>query len=420
MNTIYAKLSGWKLGVLLACFGAALLLLPEAVFGQSAPAASKPTVAEPKADAVRPFRIFDGTPRKIVLVTNSHGGGKQLEARLKKMPGGEKLEFSHRGGGSFNGEPGKTPPGWIPKDAHDDTMPVIYVVYNAVDASAIGKRPLPSKTLEQFSGDDLAKYVEQDVRDAAMSEAELVGSLKSLEHQVQHATNKGIDLLILSNTHYNRTGRGGPAGADGSEEAVRRWNETELGRLHPAVDVRTPSRNSYPLDVSADRFHPSEAGREIMAHGWFSGLCAWDGVPAPEWSQQMVDDALAKEKAVRAGITDVAITPAGPHKVGDVVTITWKAESKSIQHVTVWFSPSPGMWAAAPIANVAASAGRLEWKIPETIEWNGDKKPQTMSPISDHCYLRVASSDHASKHWLGAAFWRTTEVPFRILGTFTK
>lgn len=373
--------------------------------------------AAPPTDAAKkPFRVFDGSPRQIVLVTNSHGGGRQLEARLKKMPGAEKVAFSSRGGGSFNGKPGQTPPGWLPKEAYDDKIPVIYVVYNAVDASAAGKRPLPEKTLEQFSGDDLAKYIEQDVRGAAMSEEEFAGSLKSLQHQVDHAAAKGIDLLILSNTHYNRTGRGGPAGADGSEEAVRRWNKAPPGQRHPAVDVRTASREVYPLDVCADRFHPCDAGREIMAHGWFSALCAWDGIATPDWSLKMVQDELAREKTLRDAIGEIKLSPAGPYAVGDTVTITWKT-SPNVSMATVFFSPSPGMWAAAPLAEdlPQKGEGRLEWKIPESISWTAGGKAQTTPTVSNHCYLRVASADHESKRWIDAKHWRTTEVPFRIL-----
>lgn len=145
-------------------------------------------------------------------MTNSHGGQRQLEARLKKMAGGEKIEFRGVGGASFNGKPGATPPNWIPKDRVTADMPVIYVVYNAADANARGKNPLPDKPRERWSDGDLEQLLQGYIGPDKMSEEEIETSMAHLRHEVQCATEKGIGLLILSNTHYGRTGRGGPAG----------------------------------------------------------------------------------------------------------------------------------------------------------------------------------------------------------------
>jgi hypothetical protein len=378
----------------------------------------KPAAEKRSADkADHPFRIFDGRPKQVVLVTNSHGGQRELGARLKKMPGGEKIEFRSIFGASFNGRPGGTPPNWVPGERVTADMPTIYVVYNAVDANVQGKRPLPDKPREQWSASDLEQFLQGYIGPEKMSEEEIEMSLKYLRHEVQCATEKGINLLVLSNTHYCRTGRGGPAGADGSDEAVRRWNQTDLGRRHPAVDVRTPTRAAYPLDVCADRFHPSDAGREINAHCWFAALCAWDGVEVPAFSKQMMDDAVAKEKANRDAIRDIAVTPAGPHRPGDTVTITWKCDPKVVQRVKIHFSPGPGMWAAAPITDSAPVAGpeggSFAWKIPASITGIGKNKAEFSVPtVSNLCFLRVANA-------VGPQ-WRTTESPFQIMAPLEK
>ncbi len=369
------------------------------------------TGAVQAADPERPFRIFDGKPKRIHLISNSHGGGGELHAYLKRMPGAEKIEFTAGGGGGFVGScKANQLPGYLPKEKLTDSRPVIYVVYHAVDTLGRGFKQ-PEKFMEQWDGASLDKYIMAKTAATRMTEDEIEGALASMKYQVASATAAGISLLIMSNTHFNTYGRGGASGMNGSEEVVRRWNATELGQRHPAVDVRTATAKVYPLCVNGDRFHTNTAAKSINAYHWFRTMCQWDGIEVPAWAKEMMDAAVAKEKAIRDVIQNIRLSPPGPYRVGDQVTITWDCDPKVVPKASIDFSPTAGMWAAQTIAT-NVEGGTFVWTIPEKITTEDHKRKfVSQNTVSETCYLRVNAPP---------GYFRFTEIPFQIKTRETK
>jgi hypothetical protein len=99
---------------------------------------------------------------------------------------------------------------------------------------------------------------------------------------IEQAQAQGVELVLLTNSYFQRSLPAATATTEPHPELVQPHNQSALGQRHPAIDLFTPFQAHCPLAASYDRTKPSEAGRELLAHVWLAALCAWDGVPVPD------------------------------------------------------------------------------------------------------------------------------------------
>jgi acetyl esterase/lipase len=60
-------------------------------------------------------------------------------------------------------------------------------------------------------------------------------------------------------------------------------------------DVWEPTSKQHPLAFDMDRVHPNYIGAEIMAHYWFEAILLREGLEAPDWSRQEMEEAITSK-----------------------------------------------------------------------------------------------------------------------------
>ena len=279
-------------------------------------------VAAEGGPAARPFKIFDGKPKTIVLWTGGHWGIEQLTAHVKRMPGAEQITCVHGkapvtgrkfpidDGDALRTWPRALPvaaddlPDYCPRAKLNAPNPVIYVVMSGA-LRAKGFPPEPNACTP-------AQAIQRCV--------------ELMKVAVERTAAKGVDWVMLSTMFHNpNPAWPGSVGWTRSKELIEAFNRTDAGKRHPAVDAYTPMASCYPLHLSADAFHTNDYGRHVLAHLWLSALCAWDGIEVPAWSKELVEEARKRGSRGRDAIRDIAareiaLPPAG---TGKALEVTW-------------------------------------------------------------------------------------------------
>ena len=352
-----------------------------------------PGPAAKGAGTQRPFKIFDGKAKSIVLLTSSHAGGAELFSRVKKMAGSENIQTRQQG--YCTDEDGRRDfpsalppppdnlPDYCPRKELTGSDPAVLVVLGGA-LRAKDFPPAPGTCTDQEA---LARGVQ------IMCEG------------VRRAEAKGVEWVMLSTMHYNPN----PAwphcvGWEKAGELVRAYNETDVGKRHPAVDVSTPLRESYPEYFSGDMYHCNAYGRELVAHSWFKALCEWDGLEVPAWSREMVEAARKRDTKDRQGIRDVrAREIAFPEAESRrALEVTWSA-APDLKDYSAEFFRCEQYYAArggrsgsgrfVPIAGAKVAQTKDGWRL----IWPLPASPDPKDPFrnGDHYFIRIA----AGRQW---------------------
>lgn len=287
--------------------------------------AAAPAAADEAGPAERPFKIFDGKPKTIVLWTGGHWGIEQLTAHVKRMPGAQQITCVHAkhpatgrkfpidDGDALRTWPRALPvaagdlPDYCPRAKLDEANPVIYVVMSG----ALRAKGFPPES------------------NSCTPEQAIQRCVEIMKVAVEQTAAKGVDWVMLSTMFYNpNPAWPGSVGWTRSKELIEAFNRTDVGKRHPAVDVYTPMASCYPLHLSADAFHTNDYGRHVLAHLWLSALCAWDGIEVPAWSRELVEEARKRGSRGRDAIGGIAARevalPAGAG--GKALEVTWRCD----------------------------------------------------------------------------------------------
>jgi serine/threonine protein kinase len=340
----------------------------------------------------RPFRIFDGAPKTIVVVNGTYGGHVQLKSRLIRQPGGERVAVKNQTNAPVSGPRlgmKATPPAWCPKSKLDKSEgPVVYIVLGGAGVGAVGNNVrLPAPP---------GKYPPEQVQTAGLT---------LLQASVEQAQAQGIDVLFLCNAHYERDS---PGGAQPYPALLQAHNRSELGQRHPAVDLCTPFQSRGPLALGFDGVRPSEGGRELLAHLWFTALCAWDGVAVPPWSEALVDQAFTEEQQRRRLITNVVPRGGESYRIGDSIPIAWSCDPQQCSRVLIQLVQEDGKvpraFSIVPQVKITGpTGGSVQWVIPPTLKQT--KKDITLEPGK---YRIVVQK-------IGGLEWGASEGTFTIM-----
>lgn len=139
----------------------------------------------------RPFRIFDGKPKIIALLTSSHRGDGQLFPRIRKMPGAENITLRTQGYRTDEDGRREFPstlparpdemPDYCPREKLKGADPVIFIA---------------------LSGALRAKDFPPPPATCTNQEAVARGSRIMCEG-VKRAEAQGVAWVLLSTMHYN-------------------------------------------------------------------------------------------------------------------------------------------------------------------------------------------------------------------------
>ena len=339
----------------------------------------------------RPFKIFDGKPKALVLLTSSHRGGGELFPRVRKMRGGEKVLCRQQGYDTDEDGRRRFPsalppkpdelPDYCPRQELKGTDPVIFLVLSGA-VRAKDFPPVPGTCTEK-------EAIRRGVQ--IMCEG------------ARRAEDKGVDWVLLSTMHYNPN-LAWPhcVGWEQAGKLVAAYNKTEVGKRHPAVDVWEPLRPFYPEYYSGDLYHCNGYGRQLVAHYWFKALCEWDGIEVPAWSWEMVEAAKKREMAGRAGIRDVrgkeVLWPEGAS--GRALEATWQAsadlkdfaaESYRCEQYYAARGGASGSGRFYGLAGAEVTRDKNGWKLIWPLPASDEPKGQFRS--GDHYFIKVKSGN---------------------------
>jgi len=361
-----------------------------------APAAAKPTpmLAMPLPvlpEGPRPFKIFDGKPKVIAMLTSSHRGDRELFPRIRKMPGSENITLRTRGyctdedgrrvfPSTLPARPDEMPD-YCPRQKLAGDEPVILIVLSGA-LRARGFPPVPGSCTDRQAVDR---------------------GVTIMREGVQRAEAQGVSWVLLSTMHYNpNVAWPHCVGWERAGDLVAAYNQTEIRRRHPAVDVFTPLRPYYPLYFSQDMYHCNGFGRELVAHLWFAALCAWDGLKVPAWSWQMVEAAAGRELNDRLAIREIRVREVAWPQADSrrAVEVTWTADAAQGDFAAEYFrceqyyaarggASGSGRFYPMPAAQVRQEQGRwrLLWPLPASKQADA----QGSFRSGDHYFIKVVS-----------------------------
>ncbi|MBA4065749.1 MAG: hypothetical protein C0501_18925 [Isosphaera sp.] len=234
------------------------------------------------------LKIFDGKPKTVVCVTNSHAGGRQLDQKLKRYFGGNSpitVKFTTGWSTPVDARTGAVHAGsWLDtfslakeKEAGN---PVIVIALSGVELQrpAVKGQPVVVNDETVKLGVDTLGY--------------FVAALKA----------KGAAEVFVSTYHHfethDRADRRGQYDEAFAPKVFAAYNEKT--KANRAIDCLPLTRKHHPLTIGADEFHPSKAGYAVYSHLWFEALLKHDGLDVPAWSAEEMDAALKSERDARA------------------------------------------------------------------------------------------------------------------------
>ena len=250
-------------------------------------------------EATRSVKIFDGQPKKLVVVHNGNGPYTrgQFIDRIQKMPGSEGIELSEKKQKAVGLNLAKNRnPEWFPKEPYPEEETIVYFVQSFVGH---GTYRLPGK-----------KPVRLDSTKCKWNDETKEQGMNLMLETLRRLLEYNVDVVFMSDTFWNHLENMGHDSHQGwhyARNLVHEYNKNhkELAHIHPAIDTQTETEKIHPYQLTFDLYHPSFAGHETIAHDWFSALCAYDGLEVPAWSKEWRDKEVAKERSLRATIKSV-------------------------------------------------------------------------------------------------------------------
>ncbi|MBL8795632.1 MAG: SGNH/GDSL hydrolase family protein [Planctomycetia bacterium] len=230
------------------------------------------------------LKIFDGKPRTVVTIANSHGGGRGLKMMMDRyFDGKSPMVFKNVSGWSTPVDPktGAVQPGsWLEKFSLEKEKALSHPII-VIALAGVALPPPPRKGEAVPVNDETVKR-----------------GVETLEKFVQALKDKGADEVFVSTYHYfdvaAQQGWNAQYNIDYTLKVYEAYNQKS--GLHRAIDCITMTKEHHPLIVGDDQFHPNAAGHAVFTHCWFEALLKHDGLEVPKWSLEEMDAALAKQK----------------------------------------------------------------------------------------------------------------------------
>ncbi len=227
------------------------------------------------------IKIFDGRPKIIIVngYSTSFHWPIILQQKLDKYFNGKKVlqvKLATKGGTPIakwiDVKTGKPLTPWLttlrPLFQDFEDKPVVLLAQQSLQwvfgQRGVGIRGPDDHERIKQGADALAKYVRLLKKDGA----DLVFvSMHIFKHQMEPQ---------IGNERY-------------ALDELIRLNMSDVER---GPDVWTPTRELYPKAFAEDLKHPNSLGAELMAQKWFEALFKYDGLEAPNWSEQKVKSAI--------------------------------------------------------------------------------------------------------------------------------
>lgn len=238
----------------------------------------------PTAPPAARLKIFDGKPKTIVCITNSHrGGGKDFEKKLTRYfaDKGAKnpIVLRNAGGWATPVDPvtgGVEKGSWLDRFTLDKEKalghPVVVIALSGVTT------PRP----DQKGGQ------------TPVTGATVAAGVARCQFFVKAVKAKGADEVFLSTYHYFETATAPNQRSQYDLNYTLRVfaDFNQATGDHYGIDCITLAKQHHPAGVADDQFHPSAAGHAIYAHCWFEALLKHDGLEVPAWSAEEVTAAV--------------------------------------------------------------------------------------------------------------------------------
>lgn len=237
------------------------------------------------SSAAGELRIFGGEPRLLIVhgYSTSQHWWAFLQRKIDRYSGGSErrqveVQLCNKGGTPIakwmDVKTGKRSEAWTR-------------MFTPMIQAEKGKRPVV--VLAQQS----LQWVFPGARNAGIRNADdrerIQLGAKAIEAYGNLILEDGAALVIVGMHIYKR----------GMEPAIgnERFALAELMRRKPAgieagPDVWEPTSLQHPLAFDTDKVHPNFIGAEIMAHHWFEALLKREGLEAPDWSREEMEDAI--------------------------------------------------------------------------------------------------------------------------------
>ena len=296
----------------------------------------------------RQLRIFDGSPREICYRTSSHAGSKQLQELMNMVPGGEKITVF------------KMPYKWSKQPEEMRKYPVHV-------------RRMNNNFGPAFKIEDADDRVGIDT------------GVEFLEFEVAKDLKLGLKAVFYHTGHYNEnTNHQAIEYIYNTRYAYHAFSRKNTDpRIH-AVDCLTLSKKHFPATVRSDGFHASATANYIEAAEIVKAMCRHDDISFPQKIQALVDAKV--RDAVKADVIEVTYPdfslPANQElRVGDTITIRWKADPEAIDGVYVLLHAvfRKDYYLSDIIKSDKQDFGKFTWKVSRELPLAGNR-PDRVSP----------------------------------------
>lgn len=305
--------------------------------------------ATPDIPPGRQLRIFDGSPRVICYRTSSHAGSKQLQELMNMVPGGEKITVF------------KMPYNWKKRPEE------------------MRKYPIHVRRMNNNFGPN---FKVTDADDAAGIDA----GVAFLKSEVAKDLELGLKAVFYHSGHYNE---------NTSRETIRLIYNTRYAyhafsrrnadpRIH-AMDCLTLTKEHFPATVRGDGFHASSIANYLEATQIVKAMCHHDDIAFPKEIQTFVDakirEAAAKAEVIELTYPDFSLPYEQELRVGDTVTVRWKADPQFVDGVYVLLHAvfRKDYYLSDVFKSDGPDFGEFTWKVTRDLRLAGNR-PDRVSP----------------------------------------
>ncbi len=130
----------------------------------------------------------------------------------------------------------------------------------------------------------------------------------AIEKYVKNLLDSGADLVFVAVHIYKKP----MEPRIGNERlALAQALKRGVAKFHAGPDVWEPTSKLHPVAFAKDKVHPNEIGAEVMAHHWFVTLLKHDGLKAPDWSKETMENAIKAAAATSQPATVETPRPEG-------------------------------------------------------------------------------------------------------------
>lgn len=244
--------------------------------------------ADAKAEATKKLKIFSGEARLVIVhgYSTSFRWPNILQQKLDRYSKGKRIIEVRKA------TKGGTPIAkWMDVKTAQRSAAWKKILTPAIKAK--GDRPaivLAQQSLQWAFGDRRAGITGKDDKKRIKRGADI------LQHYVKNMIEDGANLVFIAMHIYKKPMEPqiGNERLALAELVKRKAKSPQLGRFFAGPDVWAPTKKLYPGAFARDKVHPNDIGAQVMAQLWFETLLKHDGLEAPKWSRQQMQEAIKK------------------------------------------------------------------------------------------------------------------------------